>query len=109
LAALDVAAGGLAMAVSLAVAVSCLNIEPWLDEFWTLALVRPGTSAGELFARLSHDAHPYLYFGLVWAGQGLGLHEVAQLRALNLLFLPLVALPAFGAGRSGDLSWRRRC
>jgi hypothetical protein len=106
LAALDVAAGVLAIAASLAVALSYLNIEPWLDEFWTLALVRPGTSAGELLARLSHDAHPFLYFGLVWAGQGLGLEGAAQLRALNLLFLPLVALPAFGAARSGDLSWR---
>lgn len=104
--ALDVAVALISIAVSAWVAVSGLTGEVWFDEFWTLALVEPGTTPLALLQKLQNDAHPYLYFGVVWLGQALGLESVAGLRGLNLLALVLIAAPLYAAVRGGDLSLR---
>lgn len=95
-----------AIAVALGLALAPLGRGLWLDEFWTLALVRPGSTPLDILQRLQHDAHPYLYFGLVWLAQELGLHHIAALRGLNLLSAALIAAPLYAAVRGGDLDWR---
>lgn len=106
LAALDIAAGVLSVAVSFWIATLYLNGQPWFDELWTLSLVRPGTTPLDLLDRLRNDAHPYLYFGLIGLAQQLGAEGIGGFRAVNLLAFLLLGLPLYAAVRSGDLPWR---
>lgn len=95
-----------AIVVGLAAASQALGRGVWFDEFWTLALISPGSSALDILRQLRGDAHPYLYFGLVWLGQVLGLDTIWSLRALNLLTPLLIAAPLVVGVRGGDIAWR---
>ncbi len=75
----------------IAIALMTLRRGIWADEFITIAWTSPGTSPRE-FLRLmiNRDFHPILYYGLVYVLQTAGETDVARLRSVNLLGLPLV-------------------
>lgn len=83
-----------------------INRNPWMDEFWTQIVIRLGKTPTGVFDELKGDVHPYLYFGVVWLGDQLGLRSIAELRLLNFGGLLLLGLPLWAVVRSKDLPWR---
>jgi hypothetical protein len=74
-----------------AIALTTLRRGVWLDEFITVAWTTPDTTIREFFRlMIERDFHPILYYGLIYLLQALGETDIAQLRLVNLLGLPLV-------------------
>ena len=75
----------------MAVALMTLRRGVWLDEFITLARTTPDTSPREFLTQMiTRESHPILHFGMVYLLQAVGMTDVALLRSINLLGLPLV-------------------
>jgi hypothetical protein len=75
------------------IAIALMTVERgvWIDEFVTIAWTTPGTSPRELFhMMITHDVHPILHYGMVYLLQAAGVTDIALLRSINLLGLPLV-------------------
>ncbi len=63
----------------------------WADEFLTLAWTQSGTSPGEMLRlMITRDVHPLLYYGMIYLPQTVGMTDIALLRSINLLGLPIV-------------------
>jgi hypothetical protein len=63
----------------------------WADEFVTLAWTTPKTSISEfLHLMITHEIHPILHYGIVYLLQVNGEMDVALLRSVNLLGVPIV-------------------
>lgn len=75
----------------MAVALMTLRRGVWLDEFITIARTTSDTSPREFLTQMiARESHPLLHFGMVYLLQAVGMNDVALLRSLNLLGLPLV-------------------
>jgi hypothetical protein len=75
----------------IAVALMTLNRGVWIDEFITIAWTTPGTSLREfLHVIITWEVHPILYYCIVYLPQAAGVTDIALLRCINLLGLPLV-------------------
>ena len=75
----------------IAIALMTLRRGVWIDEFFKIAWTTPGTSPREfLHLMITHDIHPILHYGMVYLLQAIGVTDIALLRSINLLGLPLV-------------------
>src|SRR5262245_23803116 len=75
------------------IAIALMTVERgvWIDEFIKIAWTTPDTSLREfLHLMIARDLHPILHYGMVYLLQAAGVTDVALLRSLNLLGLPLV-------------------
>jgi hypothetical protein len=82
-----------ALVGSSGIAIALMTVERgvWLDEFITIAWTTPGTSPREfLHLMITRDLHPILHYGMVYLLQAAGVTDIALLRSINLLGLPLV-------------------
>jgi hypothetical protein len=82
-----------------AIGLDRLAIEPWQDEFNTIATTLPQFTLHDFLEHSRRGQHPFLYEGLVYLGQHAGLTDPNALRLINLVGIPL----AIG---SVWLSWR---
>jgi hypothetical protein len=86
-----------ALVGSFGIAIALMTVErgPWFDEFITIAWTTPSTSPREfLHLMITRDPHPILYYGMVYLLQAAGVTDIALLRSINLLGLPLVIFAA---------------
>lgn len=83
----------LVFAFGFAIALRNLSNGPWMDEFNTLVTTLRGHSPAVFFEHVVRGQHPLLYEGVVYLVQAMGVTDIAGLRLINLLGLPLV----FGA------------
>lgn len=84
-----------ALVGSSGIAIALMTVERgvWMDEFVTIAWTTPGTSPREfLHLMITRDLHPILHYGIVYLLQAGSVTDIAQLRCINLLGLPLVIL-----------------
>lgn len=90
----------LAFVFGMVIALGNLNSGPWMDEFNTLVTTLRGHSPGVFFEHVVRGQHPLGYEGIVYLVQAAGVTDIAGVRMINVLGLPLV----FGAVW---ISWRR--
>ena len=76
----------------IAIALTTLERGPWLDEFLTIAWTTNTSPREFLYLVTIVEYQPILHFGLIFLAQHAGITDVALLRALNILGLPLVLL-----------------
>jgi hypothetical protein len=88
----------------LAIALSNLSNGPWMDEFNTLVTTLRGHSPAVFFEHVVRGQHPLLYEGVVYLAQATGVTDIAGLRLINLLGLPLVFGATWISLRRGALS-----
>jgi hypothetical protein len=75
----------------IAIALMTLRCGVWYDEFFPIAWTAPGTSPREfLHLMITREYHPILHYGMVYLLQAIGVTDIALLRSINLLGLPLV-------------------
>jgi hypothetical protein len=96
----SLALAALVFAFGLFIALGDLNNGPWMDEFNTLVTTLRGHSPAVFFEHVVRGQHPLGYEGLVYLAQAAGVTDIAGVRLINVLGLPL----AFGAVW---ISWRR--
>lgn len=82
------------------VAMGVLSSPPWMDEFNTYATTRGYHSLHTFFEYVLRGQHPLLFEGPVYLLQRAGVTDIAALRWLNFLGLPLVLFALW-------ISWRR--
>lgn len=95
---------GLVFAFGLAIALSNLSNGPWMDEFNTLVTTLRGHSPAVFFEHVVRGQHPLLYEGVVYLVQAAGVTDIAGLRLINLLGLPLVFGAVWISVRRGALT-----
>ncbi|HRE43115.1 MAG TPA: hypothetical protein PKY87_04005 [Terricaulis sp.] len=100
---------GSVLALGLVVGFGLLDRGLWLDEFWTLTSARPEQSWAQFWALMANEVHPPLHYLLIQAAQKLGVTDVAALRALNLLGVPLVLFALWQASRRRALDGGQVC
>jgi hypothetical protein len=98
-----------AFVLGLVAGILLLGRGAWLDEFWTLASTRPEQDWSEFWAVMAHEVHPPLHYLLIQLAQKLGLSDLASLRALNVLGLPLVFVSMWHANQRKALTLSQSC
>jgi hypothetical protein len=83
----------------IAIALKTLERGPWFDEFQTLTWTTDTSPREFLYLVTIREYQPILYYGLIFLAQHAGITDVALLRALNILGLPLVLLALLYARR----------
>jgi hypothetical protein len=95
---------GLVLAMGLLMALSTLSRGPWMDEFNTLVTTLRGNSLDVFFAHAMRGQHPLLYEGAIYIAQALGVTDIAALRLLNLVGVPLAVGAVWASYRNGALT-----
>jgi hypothetical protein len=81
---------GLVGLFGISIALMTLRRGVWMDEFGTIAMTTSDTSLREFLHLMTRDVQPILYYGVVYLLQSAGVTDVALLRSINVLGLPLV-------------------
>lgn len=105
----EIALAGAVVLVGLIGALSTLGRGAWLDEFWTLASSPPGMSGAEFLDVMSREVHPILHYGMAYVAQAAGVTDLAALRAMNLLGVPVALAAIWFARRQGAVTTTQAC
>ncbi|MES1156684.1 MAG: hypothetical protein ABUL73_02790 [Alphaproteobacteria bacterium] len=97
------------LALGLGIGFALLGRGAWLDEFWTLVTTQPDQSWARFWSLMAHEVHPPLHYILVEAARKIGVSDIAALRALNLLGVPLVFIALGYALRRKALDGGQAC
>lgn len=97
---IELALAAIAVLIGLVASARLLLRGVFFDEFFTLAMTDPGQSFDQFYALLEVDAHPFLYFIIVWVERLLGIDTVAVMRMANFAGWALIGWSVWFAMRN---------